>query len=100
MLGFLVITGLIFVGIGLRALLKPVEAVAVPFGLQTDGIDGLNHLRASSGRVTILAGLVAIGPLFSGGPRASLIAGFGGRVFKTPPFVRGSGCAGMCLGGI
>lgn len=65
MLGFLVITGLIFVGVGLRALLKPVEAVAVPFGLQTDGVDGLNHLRSSSGGVTIVAGAVAIATLFS-----------------------------------
>lgn len=65
MLGFLVITGLIFVGVGLRALLKPVEAVAAPFGLQTDGVDGLNHLRSSSGGVTIVAGLVAICTLFS-----------------------------------
>ena len=65
MLGFLVITGTILVLVGLRALLKPVDAVAVPFGLQVDGVDGLNHLRSSSGGVTIVAGFVAIGTLFS-----------------------------------
>lgn len=65
MLGFLVITGIIFVLVGLRALLKPVDAVATPFGLQVDGVDGLNHLRSSSGGVTIVAGLIAIGTLFS-----------------------------------
>lgn len=65
MLGFLVITGIIFVLVGLRALLKPVEAVAEPFGLQATGTDALNHLRSSSGGVTIVAGLVAIGTLFS-----------------------------------
>lgn len=65
MLGFLVITGIIFIIVGLRALLKPIEAVAEPFSLQAQGADALNHLRASSGGVTIVAGLVAIGALFS-----------------------------------
>lgn len=65
MLGFLVITGFIFVLVGLRSLLKPVAAVAAPFGLQVEGVDGLNHLRASSGGVTIVAGLVAMATLFS-----------------------------------
>lgn len=65
MLGFLVITGIIFVLVGLRALFKPVAAVAAPFGLQVEGTDGLNHLRSSSGGVTIVAGAVAIATVFS-----------------------------------
>ena len=38
--GYLLITGLIFLIVGLRALLRPLEAVAVPHQLRVDGVNG------------------------------------------------------------
>ena len=60
MYGFLFVNGLIFLIVGLRALLKPDDAVAVPYGLTVEGIDARNYLRASAGGVTIVAGAVQI----------------------------------------
>ena len=61
---FLVITGLIFLVIGLRALVKPTSAVADLFSLRIEGTDALNYLRASAGGVTIFCGLVMIAVMY------------------------------------
>lgn len=66
MTGFLVVTGLIFIAIGLRGLFKPVEAVADLYSLRTGGTDALSYLRASAGGVTVFSGLVMVAVLFCG----------------------------------
>ncbi len=57
MLAFLFITGLIFTGVGVYALIDPVTALAAPVGLQLEGISAYNQLRASAGAVPLVAGL-------------------------------------------
>jgi hypothetical protein len=60
MTGYLFITGLLFFIVGLRALVKPVAAVATPFELSVGGTDGMNYLRSGTGGVTIACGLLMI----------------------------------------
>jgi hypothetical protein len=57
---FLVITGVIFVMVGLRALVDPISAVAEPFALTLNGPDAFNYLRGGAGGMTLLAGLVMV----------------------------------------
>jgi hypothetical protein len=52
---YLVITGLVFLLVGIRALLHPVDAVAIPYSIQANNIDAKNYLRSSAGGVTIAA---------------------------------------------
>lgn len=59
---YLVITGLIFLIVGVRALLKPVEAVAIPYSLTGNNTDAKNYLRSAAGGVAIAAaGLMIAG---------------------------------------
>lgn len=60
MLGFLVVMGLIFIALGLRALLNPLDAAATPFDIQINGVDGYNQMRASAGGVTAVSGAVML----------------------------------------
>lgn len=53
---YLAITGLIFLIVGLRGLLKPVEAVAIPYSLTGNNVDAKNYLRSAAGGVAIAAG--------------------------------------------
>ena len=59
MAGFLGITGLIFVVIGLRGLIQPAKSVAV-FSVGLHGADALSQMRATAGGVTIACGAVQI----------------------------------------
>ena len=60
MTAYLVINGILFLVVGLRALLKPVDAVAEPFDLKVEGVDGLNYLRSGAGGVAIACGGVIL----------------------------------------
>lgn len=60
MTGYLIVTGIIFLLVGLRALLKPIEAVAIPFDLQAEGVDAKHYLRSGAGGVTIACGAVMV----------------------------------------
>lgn len=64
MLGYLVVNGLIFLLIGLRALFKPIDAVAIPNGLDADSVDAKNYLRSAAGGVTIACGSVLLAAAF------------------------------------
>ena len=64
MAGYLVVTGILFLLLGLRALLKPVEAVAVHYELNAEGIDAKNYLRSGAGGVTIACGAVILAGAF------------------------------------
>ena len=57
---YLMITGVLFLLVGLRALLNPIDAIAVPFGIEAEPVDARNYLRASAGGVTIAAGGVMV----------------------------------------
>lgn len=57
---YLLITGLIFLVVGLRALLKPVEAVAIPYSLTGNNVDAKNYLRSAAGGVAIAAAALMI----------------------------------------
>lgn len=85
MYGFLIVNGLIFVIVGVRALLQPVDAVAVPYGLAVDGVDGRNYLRAAAGGVAITAGVVqilgAVFPTFAVAALVMVVTLLGGLVF-------------------
>ena len=61
---YLVVTGLIFLIVGLRALLNPVAAVAIPYSLNANGIDAKNYLRSGAGGVAIAGGGVMIAGAF------------------------------------
>lgn len=61
---YLIVTGGVFLVVGLRALLKPVEAVAVPFELNPQGVDAMNYLRSGTGGVTIACGALMIAAVF------------------------------------
>lgn len=61
---YLVITGALFLLVGLRALFKPVEAVAVPFALNPEGVDAMQYLRSGTGGVTIACGAVMLTGVF------------------------------------
>jgi hypothetical protein len=60
MVGYLVVTGIIFLLVGLRALLKPIEAVATPYELQGESTDAKHYLRSGAGGVTIACGAVLV----------------------------------------
>jgi hypothetical protein len=60
MTGYLVVTGIIFLLVGLRALLKPIEAVATPYELQGESTDARHYLRSGAGGVTIACGAVMV----------------------------------------
>jgi hypothetical protein len=60
MTGYLIVTGLFFLVVGLRALLKPVEAVAIPYNLTAETTDGKNYLRAGAGGVTLACAAVML----------------------------------------
>ena len=62
---YLVITGLIFLIMGIRALLSPVEAVAIPYALTGNNVDAKNYLRSAAGGVAIAAGGVMVAGAFS-----------------------------------
>lgn len=64
MIGYLVVTGVLFLLVGLRALLKPVEAVANPYGLTADEVDAKNYLRSGAGGVAIACGVVFLLAVF------------------------------------
>jgi hypothetical protein len=60
MTAYLIVTGGLFLIVGLRALFKPVDAVAVPFSLNPEGVDAMNYLRSGTGGVTIASGAVML----------------------------------------
>jgi hypothetical protein len=60
MSGYLIVTGILFLIVGLRALLKPIEAVATPYELQGESIDARHYLRSGTGGVTIACGAVMV----------------------------------------
>lgn len=60
MYGYFIVNGLLFLIVGLRALLKPIDAVAIPYGLEGEGVDARNYLRASAGGVTVVSGGVLL----------------------------------------
>lgn len=60
MYSYLFVNGIIFLMVGLRALLKPIEAVADPYGLVAQEVDAKNYLRSGAGGVAIAAGAVQI----------------------------------------
>lgn len=64
MTGYLFVNGVIFLIVGLRALFKPLEAVADPYGLTAEGVDAKNYLRSGAGGVAIAAGAVQIAGVF------------------------------------
>lgn len=84
MYGFLIINGLIFLIVGVRALLQPQDAIAVPYGLGADGVDARNYLRSGSGGIGITAGLVqilgAIFPQFAVAALVVVVTVLGGLV--------------------
>ena len=57
---YLAINGVLFVLLGLRVMLKPVEAIAAPFGLGVSGPDSMNYLRSGPGGVTVAAGILML----------------------------------------
>lgn len=87
---YLVITGLIFAIVGIRALLKPVEAVAIPYSLTGNNVDAKNYLRSGAGGVAIAAGILMLTGAFvptltlSGAMVAVVILGglVAGRLFS------------------
>lgn len=60
MIGYLVVTGILFLIVGLRALFKPIEAVATPYELQGESTDAKHYLRSGAGGVTIACGAVML----------------------------------------
>ena len=61
---FLGINGSIFLIVGLRGLLSPIDTVAVPFGLQVSGIDGKNYLRSGTGGVSAAGGILLLAAIW------------------------------------
>ena len=61
---YLVITGLIFVIVGLRGLLQPEAAIAIPYSLDASSVDARNYLRSGAGGVAIAAGGVIVAGAF------------------------------------
>lgn len=57
---FFGINGMIFLIVGLRGLLKPLETIAEPFGLQVTDVDGKNYLRSGTGGVSIAGGILLL----------------------------------------
>lgn len=85
MIGFLLVTGLIFVAVGLRALYDPVGALTESFGMQLVGVSAMNHARASAGGVALVIGLYMLASLkyvrLSTGALAACALVLGGLVF-------------------
>ncbi|GEM_PF-6932687 len=61
---YLVMTGLIFLIVGIRALLKPIEAVAIPYSMGASSVDARNYLRSAAGGVAIAAAGVMVAGAF------------------------------------
>jgi hypothetical protein len=57
---FLGINGVIFLIVGLRGLLQPIESVAIPFGLEVTDVDGRNYLRSGTGGVSTAGGVLLL----------------------------------------
>lgn len=55
---YLGITGVVWLAIGLRALVQPEANVAIPNGLQILDVDGRNYLRSGAGGVTLAGSLL------------------------------------------
>lgn len=64
MTGYLIVTGILFLIVGLRALIKPIEAVATPYELQGESTDAKHYLRSGAGGVTIACGTVMLVGVF------------------------------------
>jgi len=62
--GYFVVTGLLFLLVGLRALFNPIAAVATPYSLTADSIDARNYLRSGAGGVAIACGGVFLSAVF------------------------------------
>ncbi len=62
--GYFVVTGLLFLLVGLRALLNPIAAVATPYSLTADSVDAKNYLRSGAGGVAIACGGVFLAAVF------------------------------------
>lgn len=85
MTGYLIVTGILFLIVGLRALFNPIDAIATPYSLSADNVDAKNYLRSGAGGVTIACAVV----LIAGGFIAALslpavvlsVAVLGGLVF-------------------
>jgi hypothetical protein len=60
MTGYLIVMGILFLLVGLRALLKPIEAVATPYELHGESADAKHYLRSGTGGVTIACGAVMV----------------------------------------
>jgi len=58
--GYLLVTGALFILVGLRALIGPVGAVARPFGIAADTPDTLHYIRSGSGGVALGCGSAMI----------------------------------------
>ena len=57
---YLLVTGIIFILVGVRALFQPIEAVAIPFELKADGPNAMSYLRSGTGGVSLARGAVML----------------------------------------
>lgn len=72
--GFLFVTGLIFVAIGLRVLVDPVGGFADYYALQLSSPSSFSQIRAANGGVTLLLGLYQMYACFNAShARAALL---------------------------
>ncbi len=62
--GYLIVTGALFVLVGLRALFKPVEAVAMLYDFEATSVDARNYLRSGAGGVAISGGATMLLAVF------------------------------------
>lgn len=60
MTAYLIVTGILFLLVGLRALLNPIDAVATPYELQGESTDAKHYLRSGAGGVTLACGAVLL----------------------------------------
>lgn len=61
---YLVITGVLFLIVGIRALFQPIESIAIPYSFSAKSIDAKNYLRSGTGGVAITTGVVMIASAF------------------------------------
>lgn len=61
---YLVITGILFLIVGFRSLLSPLQAVALPYSLGANHVDAKNYLRSAAGGVAITAGGLIVAGAF------------------------------------
>lgn len=61
---YLAITGILFLIVGIRSLLQPVEAIGMPYSLNTNNVDAKNYVRSAAGGVAIAAGGVIVAGAF------------------------------------